>query len=110
MYKLNFSGIAGNTIQFNPLDGYISSESVLTLIYKVLPPYYILATYSTLGGLQIDPTIAVFVSTTFEEEHVYVSSRNTILHRSTNALLLNIFIMVPGGGGGGARPPRWIRP
>ena len=73
MYKLDFSGVAGNTIQFNPLEGYISSESVLTQMYTVLSPYYIVATYSTLGGLQIDPTTAVFVSTSFEEEHVLVS-------------------------------------
>ena len=73
MYKLDFSGVAGNTIQFNPLDGYISSESVLTQMYTVLSPYYIVATYSTLGGIQIDPTIAMFVATSFEEEHVLVS-------------------------------------
>ena len=70
MYKLNFSGVAGNSIQFNPLDGYISSASVLTQIYKVSIPQYIVATYSTLGGLQIDPTT---VSTSFDEEHVLVS-------------------------------------
>ena len=73
MFKLNFSGVAGNTIQFNPLDGYISSESVQTQMYTVLSSYYIVATYSTLGGLQIDPITAVFVSTSFVEEHVLVS-------------------------------------
>ena len=73
MYKLNFSGVVGSAIQFNSLDGYISSESVLTQIYKVSIPRYIVATYSTLGGLHIDPTTAVFVSTSFDEEHVLVS-------------------------------------
>ena len=73
MYILNFSGVMGPTIQFNPLDGYISSESVLTQMYTMLPPYYIVANYSTFGGIEIDPTTAMFVSTSFDEEHVLVS-------------------------------------
>ena len=71
MYGLNFTGVAGGVIQFNPQDGYISSA--LTNVYTITPPNYIVATYSFSDGLKLNQETAVFVSTNFEEVHILVS-------------------------------------
>ena len=67
MYMLNFSGVVGNTIRFNPLNGYISS--VLTNVLNI--NWEIVANYTISDGIKINPAAtAVFVPTGFDEIHV----------------------------------------
>ncbi|KAL5497294.1 hypothetical protein EMCRGX_G013751 [Ephydatia muelleri] len=69
MYRLNFSGVVGNIIRFDPLNGYISS--VLTYVLNVNSD--IVANYTISDGIQIDTAVAVFVATDFEVTHILVS-------------------------------------
>ena len=70
MYMLNFSGIVGNSIRFDPLNGYISS--VLTNVFNINRE--IVANYTISDGIEIDPAAtAVFVATGFVETYILVS-------------------------------------
>eukprot|EP00731_Ephydatia_muelleri_P008966 Em0004g1304a len=70
MYILNFSGVVGDTIRFDPLNGYISS--VRTYVLNI--EREIVAKYTIFDGFQFDPNTAVdFVATVFDETHILVS-------------------------------------
>ena len=70
MYMLNFSGIIGDSIRFDPLNGYISS--VLTNVLNI--NWEIVANYTISDGIEIDPAAtAVFVATGFVEIYILVS-------------------------------------
>ena len=69
MYMLNFSGVVGNTIRFDPLNGYISSVLTNVLNFN----WEIVAIHKPIVGIQIDPATAVFVATDFDETHILVS-------------------------------------
>ncbi|KAL5497279.1 hypothetical protein EMCRGX_G013730 [Ephydatia muelleri] len=70
MYMLNFSGIVGNSIRFDPLNGYISS--VLTNVFNINRE--IVANYTISDGIEFDPAAtAVFVATGFVETYILVS-------------------------------------
>ena len=71
MYGLNFTGVAGGLITFNQHDGSISSSC--SAVFEITPPGNIIAAYSDSDGIQVDQSIAVFVSTDFEEVHILVS-------------------------------------
>eukprot|EP00731_Ephydatia_muelleri_P008975 Em0004g1313a len=64
------SGVSGNTIRFDPSNGYISSVHTYVLNIK----WEIVATYTIFDGFQFDPNTAVdFVATVFDETHILVS-------------------------------------
>ena len=70
IYGLNCSGVSGNTIRFDPSNGYISSVHTYVLNIK----WEIVATYTIFDGFQFDPNTAVdFVATVFDETHILVS-------------------------------------
>ena len=71
MYWLNFTGLTGGLITFNQHDGYISSPR--SAVFEITPPVKLVATYSDSDGIQVDQSIAVFVSTNFEEVLILVS-------------------------------------
>ena len=70
MYGLNFSGVVGNTIRFDPLNGYISSA--ITYVFNV--NWEIVANYTISDGFKFYPEPGVvFVATGFEVIHILVS-------------------------------------
>ena len=72
MYMLNFSGVVGNTIQFDPLNGYISSAA--SYIIKVNSTDDYIANYTILDGIVMySEATVVFVATGFDETQILVS-------------------------------------
>eukprot|EP00731_Ephydatia_muelleri_P009047 Em0004g1385a len=70
MYGLNFSGVVGNTIRFDPLNGYISSA--ITYVFNV--NWEFVANYTISDGFKFYPEPGVvFVATGFEVTHILVS-------------------------------------
>ena len=72
MYMLNFSGVVGNTIQFDRQNGYISSAASYNI--KVNSTDDFIGMYTILDGIIMYPeATVVFVATDFDETHILVS-------------------------------------